>query len=98
MASAKKKAPKSAATARRPGLATPAEIGELCADVYRHAVKLARAQDADERTVEELALGEVRAFLAACIRQSKADWKAYAKTARARGAPAGTAAGRGGRA
>ena len=79
MAKAKKKSTKQAAIPPHPALPQPKEIGELCADVYRHAVKLARQQGVDEQAVEQLALVAVRAFMAACIRQSKADWKAYTK-------------------
>jgi hypothetical protein len=62
-----------------PALPSPKDVGELCADIFRHAVKLARAKGADEQSVEELALDAVRDFMGACIRQSKADWKAYEK-------------------
>jgi len=62
-----------------PALPSPKDVGELCADIFRHAVKLARAQGADEQSVEQLALDAVRDFMGACIRQSKADWKAYGK-------------------
>lgn len=62
-----------------PRVPLPREIGELCAGVYRHGIKLARQHGADEQTVEQLALGDVRQFMTACIQQSKADWKAYAK-------------------
>jgi len=79
MAKAKKKSSKQAAIPRHPAVPSPREIGELCADVYRHTVKLARQQGVDEQTVEQVALGEVRSFMAACIRQSKADWKAYTR-------------------
>jgi len=67
------------AIAPHPALPTPKDVGELCADIFRHAVKLAREKGADEQSVEELALDAVRDFMGACIRQSKADWKAYAK-------------------
>jgi chorismate mutase len=80
MAKAKKKSTKQAAIPPYPAVPLPKEIGELCADVYRHAMKLARQQGLDEQTVEQLALGEIREFMAACIRQSKADWKAYTRT------------------
>ena len=62
-----------------PALPSPKDVGELCADIFRHAVKLARDKGADEQSVEELALDAVRDFMGACIRQSKSDWKAYAK-------------------
>jgi hypothetical protein len=62
-----------------PALPAPKDVGELCADIYRHAVKLARQEGADEQSVEELGLDAVRQFMGACIRQSKADWKAYAR-------------------
>jgi hypothetical protein len=82
MANAKKK-PGSGSPAKsiapHPALPAPSDVGELCADIYRHAVKLARKEGADEQTVEELGLDAVREFMGACIRQSKADWKAYAR-------------------
>ena len=62
-----------------PALPSPKDVGELCADIFRHAVKLARDKGADEQSVEEMALDAVRDFMGACIRQSKADWKAYAR-------------------
>jgi hypothetical protein len=79
MAKARKKSTKQAAIPPYPAVPGPKEVGELCADVYRHTVKLARQQGADEQTVEQVALGEIRGFMAACIRQSKADWKAYTR-------------------
>jgi hypothetical protein len=75
----KKKSTKQAAIPAYPRVPLPKEIGELCADVYRNGIKLTRQQGADEQTVEQLALDDVRDFMAACIRQSKADWKAYTK-------------------
>ena len=80
MAKAKKKSTKQAVTPPHPAVPHPKDIGELCADVYRHGVKLAREQGLDEQSVEQLALGEVGEFMKACIRQSKADWKAYTKS------------------
>jgi hypothetical protein len=80
MAKARKKSTKQAAIPPYPAVPLPKEIGDLCADIYRHAVKLARQQGLDEQTVEQLALGEIREFMAACIRQSKADWKAYTRS------------------
>jgi hypothetical protein len=76
-----KRAPKSPVQSipPHPALPSPKDVGELCADIFRHAVKLAREKGADEQSVEELALDAVRDFMGACIRQSKADWKAYAK-------------------
>lgn len=79
MAKSKKKSTKQAVIPPHPAVPQAKEIGELCADVYRHTVKLARQQGVDEQSVEQVALGEVQAFMAACIRQSKADWKAYTK-------------------
>jgi hypothetical protein len=79
MAKAKKKSTKQTAIPPYPAVPRPKEIGELCADVYRHALKLARQRGADEQTVEQAALGEIRGFMSACIRQSKADWKAYTR-------------------
>jgi hypothetical protein len=63
-----------------PRLPLPREIGELCADIYRQGVTLARQLGADEQMVEQLALDDVRHFMTACIKQSKADWKSYAKS------------------
>jgi len=80
MAKAKKKSTKQAAIPPYPAVPLPKEIGELCADVYRHAVKLARQQGVNEQAVEQAALSDIRDFMAACIRQSKADWKAYTRT------------------
>jgi hypothetical protein len=80
MAKARKKSTQQAAIPPYPAVPQPKEIGELCADVYRHTLKLARQQGADEQTVEQVALGEIRGFMSACIRQSKADWKAYTRT------------------
>jgi DNA-binding ferritin-like protein (Dps family) len=48
--------------------------------VYRNGIRLARLQGVDEQTVEQLALDDVRHFMAACIKQSKQDWKAYTKS------------------
>jgi hypothetical protein len=76
---ASKKAEKPAVIPPHPALPSAKEIGELCADVYRHAVKIGREDGMDEQSVEQLALGEIGEFMAACIRQSKEDWKAYAK-------------------
>jgi hypothetical protein len=75
-----------------PALPSPKDVGELCADIFRHAVKLAREKGADEQSVEELALDAVRDFMAACIRQSKADWKAYEKKTGVRAAYVGSKA------
>jgi len=80
MAKARKKSSKQASIPPHPAVPRPAEIAALCADIYRHAVKLARQQGLDEQAVEQLALGEIRGFMAACIRQSKADWKAYTRS------------------
>jgi len=74
-----KKSTKQADIPPHPAVPSPREIGELCADVYRHAVKLARQQGVNEQAVEQAALSDVRDFMAACIRQSKADWKAYTR-------------------
>lgn len=79
MAKAKKKSSKKVAIPKHPALPPAKEIGELCAEIYRHAIKVTRQQDADEQTVEQVALGEIKAFMTACIQQSKADWKAYTK-------------------
>jgi len=79
MAKAKKKSEKSAAIPKHPAVPSPAEVGELCAEVYRDAVKFAREEGASEQAVEQFAFGEVKAFMAACVKQSKADWKAYTK-------------------
>ena len=83
MAKAKKKSSKKsekpAAIPPHPALPSPKEIGELCGDIFRHAVKISRGDGADEQTVELLALEAIRDFMAACIKQSKADWKAYTK-------------------
>ncbi|MEN9705073.1 MAG: hypothetical protein RLZZ393_952 [Pseudomonadota bacterium] len=76
---AAKKTAKPAVIPPHPPVPTAKEIGELCADVYRYAVKLGREEGMDEQAVEQLAFGEVREFMAACIRQSKDDWKAYTK-------------------
>jgi hypothetical protein len=76
----KKQPSKGTAIAPHPRVPLPKEIGELCADIYRKGVTLARQHGADEQMVEQLALDDVRHFMAACIRQSKADWKAYAKS------------------
>ena len=81
MAARKKtKTSKKAAIPAHPRVPQPKEIGELCADVYRNGIRLARIQGVDEQTVEQLALDDVRHFMAACIKQSKADWKVYTKT------------------
>ena len=79
MAEASKKVTKQAAIPPHPAVPTSREIGELCADVFRHAVKLARQQGVNEQAVEQAALSDVRDFMSACIRQSKADWKAYTR-------------------
>ena len=83
MAKAKKKSTrksaKSAAIPKHPAVPAPAEVAELCGEVFRDAVKFARQEGASEQAVEQFAFGEVRAFMAACIKQSKADWKAYTK-------------------
>ena len=79
MATAKKKSTKQAAIPAHPAVAHPKEIGEICADVYGHAVKLARQQGVDEQMVEQIALGEIRSLMSACMRQARADWKAYSK-------------------
>jgi hypothetical protein len=76
----KKKSAKQAAIPAYPRVPLPKELGELCADVYRNGIKLSRQQGVDEQTVEQAALQDVRDFMAACIKQSKADWKAYTKT------------------
>ncbi len=76
----KSKTAKQAAIPAHPRVPQPKEIGELCADVYRNGIRLARIQGVDEQTVEQLALDDVRHFMAACIKQSKADWKAYTKS------------------
>ncbi|MEO6184736.1 MAG: hypothetical protein ABIP38_14575 [Steroidobacteraceae bacterium] len=82
MAKAPKKSSssKQAAIPAHPRVPQPKEIGELCADVYRNGMKHARQQGVDEQTVEQLALDDVRHFMAACIKQSKNDWKAYTKS------------------
>lgn len=82
MAKARKKtkSAKQAAIPAHPRVPQPKEIGELCADVYRNGMKHARQQGVDEQTVEQLALDDVRHFMAACIKQSKNDWKEYTKS------------------
>jgi hypothetical protein len=75
----KKKSPKQSDIPAHPRVPLPREIGELCADVYRYGIRITRQQGADEQTVEQLALGDVRDFMTACIKQSKADWKAYTR-------------------
>ncbi len=75
----KKKSSKQVAIPAYPRVLLPKEIGELCADIYRNGIKLSRQQGVDEQTVEQAALQDVRDFMAACIKQSKADWKAYTK-------------------
>lgn len=72
-------APASPLIPPHPRLATPQEIGDLCAEVYRHGVRLARAQEADEEAVEQQALDDVRRFMTACIRDSRSEWKAYSR-------------------
>ncbi len=79
MAKAKKKSTRQALIPPHPPVPQPKEIGELCADVYRHALKAARQQGLDEQTVEQASLSAIQAFMSACVRQSKADWKAYTK-------------------
>jgi hypothetical protein len=79
MAKGKKKSAKQAVIPAHPALPHAKEIGELCGDVYRHAVMLARQQGLDEQTVEQASLRAIGEFTAACIKQSKADWKAYTK-------------------
>lgn len=79
MAKAKKTSTKSAAIPKHPAVPSTAEVAELCGEVFRDAVKFARQEGASEQAVEQFAFGEVRAFMAACIKQSKADWKAYTK-------------------
>lgn len=83
MAKAKKqarsKSSKSPAIPKHPAVPSPAEVAELCGEVYRDAMKFAREEGASEQAVEQFAFGEVRAFMAACIKQSKSDWKAYTK-------------------
>jgi hypothetical protein len=74
------KSPKKSAIPPHPRVPLPKEIGDLCANVYRDGVKHARQQGVDEQTVEQLALDDVRHFMAACIKQSKADWKAYTRS------------------
>jgi hypothetical protein len=76
----KSKSSKQIAIPPHPRVPQPKEIGELCADVYRNGMKHARQQGVDEQTVEQLALDDVRHFMAACIKQSKSDWKAYTKS------------------
>jgi hypothetical protein len=81
MAKARKKTKSSKqAIPAHPRVPQPKEIGELCADVYRNGMKHARQQGVDEQTVEQLALDDVRHFMAACIKQSKNDWKEYTKS------------------
>jgi hypothetical protein len=63
-----------------PRVPLPREIGALCAEIYGEGVRLARQEGLDEQMVEQLALNNVRDFMTACINQSKADWKAYAKS------------------
>jgi hypothetical protein len=79
-ARSKKKSSKAPAIPAHPRVPLPKEIGELCAGVYRNGIKHARQQGVDEQTVEQLALDDVRHFMAACIKQSKSDWKAYTKS------------------
>jgi hypothetical protein len=74
-----KKPSKQTAIPAHPRVPLPKEIGELCADVYRNGIKLARLQGVDEQTVEQLAMDDVRHFMTACIKQSKTDWKEYSK-------------------
>ena len=76
----KAKTSKLASIPPHPRLPLPREIGELCADIYRQGVTLVRKLGADEQRVEQLALDDVRHFMTACIKQSKADWKSYAKS------------------
>jgi hypothetical protein len=81
MAARKKtKTAKVATIPAHPRVPLPHEIGELCADIYRNGVLLARRLGADEQMVEQMALDDVRHFMAACIKQSKADWKSYTKS------------------
>lgn len=63
-----------------PRVPLPKEIGELCADIYRDGVRQARQLGLEEQVVEQLAMEDVRQFMAACIKQSKADWKAYSRS------------------
>ena len=82
MAKARKKtSTRQAAVPAHPRIPQPKEIGDLCAGIYRKGVKLAREQGFDEQAVEQLALSDVRLFMTACISQSKADWKAWKKSA-----------------
>jgi hypothetical protein len=84
MAKAKKKSPAKSAAKQvdippHPAVPTAKEIGEMCAEIYGYAVKSARQEGLDEQGVEQVALGDVQRFMAACIKQSKQDWKAYTK-------------------
>ena len=84
MAKAKKKSATSSAAKRvdippHPAVPTAREIGQMCAEVYGYSVESARREGLDEQGVEQVALGDVQRFMAACIKQSKQDWKAYTK-------------------
>jgi hypothetical protein len=79
-ARSRQKSSKKSGIPAHPRVPLPREIGELCADVYRDGMKHARQQGVDEQTVEQQALDDVRHFMAACIKQSKSDWKAYTKS------------------
>lgn len=84
MAKAKKKSAAKSAAKRadippHPAVPTAREIGQMCAEVYGYSVESARREGLDEQGVEQVALGDVQRFMAACIKQSKQDWKAYTK-------------------
>ena len=79
MAKAKKKSEPKLVIPPHPAVASAKEMGAMCAEIYGYAIKVARQDGLDEQQVEQLALGKIQRFMAACIKQSKDDWKAYTK-------------------
>ena len=71
MAKAKKKSEPKLVIPPHPAVASAKEMGAMCAEIYGYAIKVARQDGLDEQQVEQLALGKIQRFMAACIKQSK---------------------------